>query len=329
MKKVLAILLALAMVFCFAACAKKEEAKKEEPVAPSKKTASLQIGQIIGAAHGTKCFTVATAVIEGDKVVKAYIDEYQYLNGDGVVPVPNADNAEGFGAYMITDNKLASKRDSDVYYTNALKTKAQATMDYVDNLKAVEKYCEGKTIAELSKGADAVSGCTLTDASGYVKIVAEAATAAKKNAAVTYEYEGDLTGLTLKMVNAGAHGTKCFTIATALTDGKTIVLSYIDEFQYMTEGAEGVVAVPNSDNFKDYVKEGSVLGSKRYSNVYYSNNLKNKAQATMEYVANLDAIQNFINGKTIAELEKGVDSVSGSTLTDAPNYVKAVVQAAK
>lgn len=319
MKKILSVLLVLTMVFALAACGEKK---------PEVKTASFQIGQVVTAAHGTKCFTVATAVIEGDKIVKAFIDEYQYMKGEGVVAVPNGDNPDGLGGSFTTESVLGSKRDSDAYYTASLQSKAGATMDYVDNLNTIQAYCEGKTIAEIENGADAVSGCTLTDASNYVKAVADAAKAAKANKAYTYEYTGDAYNVSFKMINTAAHGTKCFTIAAALTDGETIIVSYLDEFQYMTEGAEGVVPVPNSDNFKSYIKEGSVLGSKRYSDVYYTNNLKNKAGATMDYVDNLNTIQDFVNGKKIAELGS-VDAVSGCTLTDASNYVKAIVDAAK
>jgi len=330
MKKVLAILLALAMVFSFAACgAKKEEQKAEEPKATTK-TASLQIGQVICAAHGNKCFTVTTAVVEGDKIVKAFIDEYQYLNAEsaGVVPVPNSTDAEGLGSYFTAaPTLLASKRDSNTFYSENMKNKGNATQEYVKNMDALQAFVEGKTTAELGK-VDAVTGCTFSDPSGYIQSVVDAAAAAKKNDAVTYEYEGDLK-VSLKMINAAAHGNKCFTIAAALSDGKTVILSWVDEFQFMGDGSEGVVAVPNSDQFVDYVKEGQVLGSKRASNSYYSNNMKNKGGATQEYVANMNALQAFCNGKAIADLEKGVDAVTGCTFSDPSGYVAAIAQAAK
>lgn len=317
MKKLLAIVLALAMVFAFAACGEK------------KKTASLQIGQVVCAAHGTKCFTIATAVVEGDKVVKAYIDEYQYLDSSksGVVAVPNALDEKGLGQYFVNaPTVLASKKDSNTFYSTNMKNNGGATQEYAVNMAAVEKFCEGKTIAELGK-VDAVSGCTFTDASGYVKAIADAATAAQKNEAVTYEYEGDLN-VTLKMINAAAHGNKCFTVAAALSDGTKVILSYIDEFQFMSSTGKGVVAVPNSDSFAANVAEGQVLGSKRYSNSFYSDNMKNKGGATQEYAANMDALQKFCNGKTIAELEKA-DAITGCTFSDPSGYVAAIVQAAK
>jgi len=322
MKKVLAIALALCMIFAFAACGEKKEPEKKTT------TASFQIGQWIGACHGTKCFSVVTAVIEGDKVVKAYIDEFQYIdhNEEGVVAVDNSDSDFGTGLYA-GDNWLCSKRESDVYYTNALKNKASATMDYVENLKVIEAYCEGKTIAELEPGVDAISGCTLTDASGYVKGVAEAAKLAKNNPTYTYEYEGELN-VTLKMIIGAAHGTKCFSIGAALSDGTKVICAYVDEFQAMDSTTEGLVAVPNSDTLASNVVEGKVLMSKRTNNSIYSANMATKGGATQEYAVNMAAVEAFVAGKTIEELGS-VDSVSGCTFTDASGYVKLIVEAAK
>lgn len=49
----------------------------------------IQIGEALSAAHGTKCFTQTYAVVSGDKVVAAYIDEYQFMDptAEGVNPV--------------------------------------------------------------------------------------------------------------------------------------------------------------------------------------------------------------------------------------------------
>jgi len=79
-----------------------------------------------------------------------------------------------------------------------MKNRAGATMEIAAGFDAVQAYCEGKTIAELEGGVDAISGCTLADASNYVKGVAEAAKIAQKNEAVAYEYTGDAYNLTLK-----------------------------------------------------------------------------------------------------------------------------------
>ena len=105
--------------------------------------------------------------------------------------------------------------------------------------------------------------------------------------------------------------------------------------------------------------DGKVLGSKRVNNTYYSENMK-KAGSTKEIAANFDAIQEFVNGKTILELEElvgqslaeeeeaelegenvadqrdqleaeekkeTVDAVSGATLVDKMNYIAAILSA--
>ncbi len=321
MKKVLAVLLVLVMVLGFAACGEKK---------PETKTANLQIGQYIGACHGTHCFSVVTAVVEGDKIVKAFIDEFQFMdhNAEGVVAVPNSDDATGLGGSYTGDNWLGSKRQSNTYYSNNMKNRAGATMEIAAGFDAIQAYYEGKTIAEIEGGADAVSGCTLADASNYVKGVAEAANLAQKNEAVAYEYTGDAYNFTLKEFITAAHGNRGFTYVMALTDGEKVVLSWLDEYQFQTAGAEGVVAVPNSEDFAANVVEGSVLGSKRQCTAAYSKNMAERGGATMTIDAGFDAVQAFANGKTFAELE-GVDAITGCTLSSGPDYLAAILAAAK
>lgn len=101
-----------------------------------------------------------------------------------------------------------------------------------------------------------------------------------------------------------------------------------------------------------------MLASKRVNNEFYSENMKS-AGATMEIAANYDAIQEFVNGKTLMELEElvaanyvseeeeteaaaeeggaddrtaleeseseEVDAISGSTLVDKWGYVAAIL----
>ena len=169
-------------------------------------------------------------------------------------------------------------------------------------------------------------------------------------------YEGDRDNLLLNMDTFAAHGDKCFTVAASLNDGETVILSYIDEFQFLDGEQEGV---PNSDAFTEAgsILDGKVLGSKRVNNTYYSENMKN-AGATMEIAANFDAIQEFVNGKTLMELEELVaanyvseeeteaaadeggaddrtaleesegeeaDAISGATLADKWGYVAAIL----
>lgn len=300
----------------------------------------LQMGMAYAGAHGTKCFTQTVAVVEGDTVVAAFIDDYQFMDPSATTPVPNSD--EDFGAdYADAEKqKLASKRVNNDFYSNNMKEKANATVKIADSYDAIQEFAAGKTIAEIREAAgqdnvvDAVSGATLADTAGYLNAIADAAEAAQKNAAVAFD--GDAKNLKLNMLVGAAHGTKCFTTAAALVDGDEIVLSYIDEFQMMPADNASVTGVPNSDSdFGEGFAEGKVLGSKRVNADYYSNNMKEKANATVRIDDNFDAIQNAVNGLTVADAEalagkdNAVDAVSGATLADTANYIKLIVEAAK
>lgn len=156
----------------------------------------------------------------------------------------------------------------------------------------------------------------------------------RKSLPGTFLRSGKSGYLELKVAYGAAHGTKCFTSAAALTDGETIILSYIDEFQFMDAG-DGVTGVPNSDaGFGENIAEGRVLASKRVNADYYSANMA-KSGSTVAIDANYDAIQNHINGMTIADAaalgaeENPVDAISGATLADTAGYINAVVAAAQ
>ena len=187
-----------------------------------------------------------------------------------------------------------------------------------------------------AKGADAVdavSGATLVDTAGYLSAIVDAAKNAQTTQAV--EFNGSSEDLKLNVVYGAAHGTKCFTSGAVATAGDTIVLSYIDEFQFAGSDA-GVVGVPNSDSdFGAGYAEGKVLMSKRANADYYSKMMAEKAGSTVSLDANYDAIQNHVNGMSIADAEalskdeKAVDAVSGATLVDTAGYVGVLVDAAK
>ena len=130
-----------------------------------------------------------------------------------------------------------------------------------------------------------------------------------------------------------AHGTKCFAVITVAMDEGKIVDAYIDEFQMLTAGE--AVGVPNSEAM--IPAEGQVLASKRVNAEMYSNNMK-KAGSTVAIDANYDAIEAYVTGKTVAELEAEVagkdtaamiDTVAGCTLADTLGYVNGILEAAK
>ncbi|MGN0708453.1 MAG: FMN-binding protein [Faecalibacterium sp.] len=309
-----------------------------EPAARVEVEGGIQIGQAYAAAHGTKCYTQAVAVVKDDVILAAYIDDFQFGAADsGVTPVPNGDG--DFAAGFAEGKVLYSKRVNADYYSKNMADKAGSTVAIDANFDAVQNFAVGKTIAELEEVAakgeaavDAVSGATLADTAGYLNAIVAAAKNAQDNQAV--EYTGSSDDLKLNVVYAAAHGTKCFTSAAAVTAGDTIVLSYIDEFQF---GApDSVTGVPNSDSdFAAGYAEGKVLFSKRENAEYYSKNMAEKAGSTVALDANYDAIQNHVNGMSIADAEKlsqdanAVDAVSGATLADTAGYVGAIVAAAQ
>lgn len=329
MKKRIAALLCVVFVLAsLAGCGSKET--------------SLKIGQVVYAAHGTKCFSVITTVVSGDKIVKAFIDEYQYFTvGDNITGVPNSD--AGFGDNFPEGLVLGSKRTNNAYYSSHMAEAAGSTVELAANYTAIQNYAEGKTVSELeaaisgkeaSAVVDAVSGATLVDTPKYLQGILEAAKAAQNNTEVLYK--GDTSKLVLHQVDGAAHGTKCFTVTTVLTDGETVVLTWIDEYQFMSKTADGVVGVPNSDaGFGENFPEGQVLASKRQSNVYYSTHMAEAAGSTVQLAENYNAIQNYCNGKTVAELNElvakeataVVDAVSGATLVDTAGYIRTVIAA--
>ncbi len=317
------------------------ETKETETAAPAaivEIDGGLQIGQAYTAAHGTKCFTQAVAVVQDDVIIAAYLDEYQFIDSsEDVTGVPNSDSdfAEGYAEGQV----LCSKRENAEYYSALMADHGGSTVAIDTNFDAIQSFAVGKTIDELAKTAegdsavDAVSGATLADTAGYLNAIAEAAKAAKNTQAV--EFNGDSSALELNVINGAAHGTKCFTTAAALTDGDIIVLSYIDEFQFIDSSAD-VTGVPNSDaDFAEGYAEGKVLCSKRVNTDYYSKNMAEKGGSTIAIDANYDAIQNHINGmnvKDAADLAAGenpVDAISGATLADTAGYLNVVIEAAK
>ncbi|MCI9593524.1 MAG: FMN-binding protein [Lachnospiraceae bacterium] len=317
--------------------AETKEAETAAPAAIVEIDGGLQIGQAYTAAHGTKCFTQAVAVVQDDVIIAAYIDEYQFIDSsEDVTGVPNSDSdfAEGYAEGLV----LCSKRENAEYYSALMADHGGSTVAIDTNFNAIESFAVGKTIDELTKTAegdgavDAVSGATLVDTAGYLNAIAEAAKAAKNTQAV--EFTGDSSALKLNVINGAAHGTKCFTTAAALTDGETIVLSYIDEFQFIDSSAD-VTGVPNSDaEFAEGYAEGKVLCSKRVNTAYYSKNMADKGGSTVTIDANFDAIQNHMNGMTIKDAtdlagsEAPVDAISGATLADTAGYMNTVLEAA-
>ncbi|MNC20366.1 hypothetical protein D3C75_683120 [compost metagenome] len=150
-------------------------------------SAPLKVGRVEAAAHGTKCFTVAVAVVQNGVIVAASLDDYQFLSTDVATGVPNSDKDFGQN-YKDPNVVLASKKANAEYYSEHMKEEAKSTVSYDKNMAAIEKFATGKTIKSLEQTLtykskeqviDAVSGATLVDTQGYLKAILAAAKAAK------------------------------------------------------------------------------------------------------------------------------------------------------
>ena len=341
-KKIVGLCLAAALVVGMVGCQSAGSNGNESNIQTeaSSEKVTLKIGQTNYAAHGTKAFALATAVVDGDKIVDAYLDEFQYMNADSAQGIVNS---EGMADNIVEGKVLASKIENNETYSKSLAEKAGSTVMYADNYAAIQNFVKGKTIAELEElvntktaeeVTDAVTGATLVDTYGYINAIIEAAKQAQSNTGV--EFDGNVEDLKLTQVYAAAHGTKAFAVASALTDKDKVVLSYIDEYQFMA--ADSATGVANStEGLADNVVEGKVLASKRQNSETYSASMAEKAGSTVKFADNLNAIQNFVDGKTITELEETTsktneevtDAVSGATLADTAGYINAVIAAAK
>ena len=149
----------------------------------------------------------------------------------------------------------------------------------------------------------------------------------------------DTSNIKMGRVEYAAHGTKCFTVAVVAVSGDTIVGASIDDYQFM--GKDVAKGVPNSDKdfgLQGYKDPNMVLASKKANAKYYSDLMKEEAKATKPLDESYAAIEKYVTGKTVADLEKTlndndakrmVDAVSGATLQDTKGYVTALVEAAK
>lgn len=207
----------------------------------------------------------------------------------------------------------------------------------------------GKALEELSKqvvaangsAIDGVSGATITSTAVKNAVAAalgeevkpEESTEAPTAAPVEMVSAED--GIALGEVFEDTESSKGFVQAVAAVKDETIVAAYLDEFQFFDAG-DGVVGVPNSDaDFGAGYAEGKVLISKRENNRIYSDQMAQFAKSTHDIADGFDVIQNFVVGKTIAEIEElaakddAVDAVSGATLESTNHYLSVIADAAK
>lgn len=342
MKKLFApLLLSAAFALPLVSCGGTPQTSPTPLSTPSSGQTGLQLGMAYGAPNGSDCFGHAYVAVQGDTIIAAFLDEFQFMDTRlDLTYVPNSDS--DLAAGYAQGQALASKRDMTEYYSRLMVDYAKSTVPIHENFNAIQRFTTGKTIRQVravaeggkTAAVDTVSGATLVNTANYLALIAQAAENAQRTAAV--DFTGEVSGLKLNVTYGAAHGTSSFAVAAALTDGDTILLSYLDEFQFL-ENDLGLDYVPNSDSdLAAGFADGQALASKRMVTDYYSQLMQDYAQATVPIDQNFDAIQRFAEGKTVSEVqavvkrgqESAVDTVSGATLTDTVGYLALIAQAA-
>ena len=137
-------------------------------------TGEVEFGRANLAAHGSKAFANAVALVEGTRLVGVSIDEFQFMNDDGVnVGVPNSDGA--FGENFVEGKVLASKSVNSATYSANMAEKAGSTVPWRESMNAIEQGLLGTKLDGSILELDAVSGATLVDTPGYLQSGLDAA----------------------------------------------------------------------------------------------------------------------------------------------------------
>lgn len=301
----------------------------------------LVLRRSLKAPHGEGSFARVAVVTDGDKIVDTSIDEFQYFDADSdFVGLPNQDEDTEFKAGNAEGKILGSKVENNDQYSALMKEKAGSTVSIADNYKAIQNFVKGKTIEELKevvagaedgKAIDAVTGATLVDTKGYLEALIETAEGRDN---VTIFEAANADDIKVQQIFGTAGNKNAVTDTFVVLEGDKIIAANIDEYQYM-EGK----GVPNSDkkfgeNFADKEK---VLASKLENNEAYSGQMKEYAKATKTLKESLNAIEEFVVGKTPEEIKevidsneagKPVDAISGATLTSTVGYLEEIYKAA-
>ena len=300
----------------------------------------LVLRRSLEAPHGEGSFARVAVVTDGEKIVDASIDEFQYFDeGSDFVALPNQDSDTEFKKGAKEVKILGSKVVNSEAYSKLMTEKAKSTVSISDNYKAIQDFAKGKTIDELKevvegaedgKAIDSVTGATLVDTKGYLQAIIN--TAEKSENAVAFE--GDPANIKLQQFfgTAGANNAVTDTFVV-VADGK-IVAASIDELQYIADAG-----VPNSDKKfgENYADPAKKLSSKLENNEEYSKMMKDMAKATKNLDENYKAIEEFVVGKTPEEIKevidanengKPVDAVTGATLNNTVGYLEEIYKAA-
>lgn len=317
---------------------KEDEADKEETTSDADNQESNVVLHRAYPDEASRSFTNVVVATSGDKIVGAFIDEYQYFDeADNYQAVPNTDQKFGEGAKE--GRILASKIDNKDPYSEAMK-EAGGEATLMDNYNAVTDFVKGKTIAELEDFLnenddeaiiDALSGATFKATPNLLKYVVEAA---KDDTFVIEGHAENPDDIELRYALGAPHGDRSFANAVVAVEGDKIVAASIDEFQYIEEGV--TKQGEGSEFAEDFADSKTVLASKLENDELYSDLMAEKADATKSIAENFNAIEKFVVGKTIDEVKEtiagategeAIDAVSEATLVDTANYLQLIIDA--
>mgnify|MGYP006908186124 CR=1 FL=1 len=317
---------------------KEDEADKEETTSDADTQESNVVLHRAYPDEATRSFTNVVVATSGDKIVGAFIDEYQYFDeADNYQAVPNTDQKFGEGAKE--GRILASKIDNKDPYSEAMK-EAGGEATLMDNYNAVTDFVKGKTIAELEDFLnenddeaiiDALSGATFKATPNLLKYVVEVA---KDDTFVIEGHAENPDDIELRYALGAPHGDRSFANAVVAVEGDKIVAASIDEFQYIEEGV--TKQGEGSEFAEDFADSKTVLASKLENDELYSDLMAEKADATKSIAENFNAIEKFVVGKTIDEVKEtiagategeAIDAVSEATLVDTANYLQLIIDA--
>lgn len=135
---------------------------------------------IVGAPHGEKSFADAVVAMEGDKIVAASFDEFQYIEDGMGIAKEGTDFTQG---YAEENKVLGSKLENNEKYSENMAEKGKSTVSIKDNFEAIENFVAGKTADEIKEAIDskkedgtidAVTGATLKDTANYLQLIVDA-----------------------------------------------------------------------------------------------------------------------------------------------------------
>lgn len=130
--------------------------------------ASLTLGRGNFSAHGTRAFTSAVTLMQGETIVAANIDDFQFAEADaeGITSVTKEDSemAKNFVEGMV----LCAKSQINEYYSSHMAEKAGATQHWLVSIQAIQTALADLNAAYVpAVGVDTISGSTLVDTKGY------------------------------------------------------------------------------------------------------------------------------------------------------------------